>query len=884
MSSPPFTFFVSLLREISCSDSPPLRVFGRWVSRLRADFPQLAEGSTVTLFRLLFPEDDSRRKYDMQEARLASAIADCLGTSAKPLRAWATATSGCLGAEVLTVMQRCSLNVEFSPLTMANVDQLLDELAANSGFTCASIRKDYPIATRRNKETILRALYRCLAPLDAAWLTQILLKDLRPMLYPLSATHYSRALKAYNSVSVAELSKEEAMKVWDPSGRLLHCYRVRSRIDDAASAFEAGGPLSFNPQIGQPVPIPKARKGRGCEDALAPLRSSKEIWAETKYDGERAQIHVELCGQRTPRITIFSKSLRDSTWDRYGIHALILEALALQPGSETSSVTSNIILDAEMVAWHGDKIDEFWRIHSLVEHTARSARKTILIETDEIYTQDSLKTDVSERHLGLVFFDILLLNSTSLLSTPYSSRRSLLESVIRPLPTRAMLANRTNIVLEDNSLGVTIESTLASSIASGEEGLMLKAAEGRYNDHRYPCVKLKADYIRGYGDSLDFVLLAVGWDKERARLLRVSTDCFTTFYFGALRNEAELEKDPSARPHFYLFFTSSYGLSRDELEETNFFLKSTESVPFSATHPVSTASSFCSTAHQMQSSQSLRFTFTILRGLTPPSRILVNPLLCELLGAGFTKSPKSRSYELRFPRIAKLFRPHQRHWNEGVTLNALHLIARESMSRDRSDKDLDDWGNAAWNKPVSPAAAQKRKATTEKWHDKLISHPKNRRRKSLHSEFTMRTIAPLTTTSRANVEVPRATHIVVAMTEDAPGSRPVDALPSSMQSAAVFLATRNKKLRRHWQRITPAHNIVHSLESLFQACGWVEEDVSSSTSSPSVRRGIILLAVDEQLAHREDLVSAMQERKLLCAGRPHLKSIWLLEKDSHDSA
>ena len=99
--------------------------------------------------------------------------------------------------------------------------------------------------------------------------------------------------------------------------------------------------------------------------ALEMLRSSKEVWAETKYDGERAQIHIEiLADNRPPRITIFSKSKRDSTWDRYGIHSVIRESLGLieDSGSRQIHIPSgrikcNAILDAEMVAWHGDNID-----------------------------------------------------------------------------------------------------------------------------------------------------------------------------------------------------------------------------------------------------------------------------------------------------------------------------------------------------------------------------------------------------------------------------------------------------------------------------------------------------------------------------------------------
>lgn len=51
------------------------------------------------------------------------------------------------------------------------------------------------------------------------------------------------------------------------------------------------------------------------------FKKSSVVWAETKYDGERAQIHVWVDGKGKLRIKIFSKQGRDSTLDRFAIHA-----------------------------------------------------------------------------------------------------------------------------------------------------------------------------------------------------------------------------------------------------------------------------------------------------------------------------------------------------------------------------------------------------------------------------------------------------------------------------------------------------------------------------------------------------------------------------------
>lgn len=133
-------------------------------------------------------------------------------------------------------------------------------------------------------------------------------------------------------------------------------------------------------------------------------------------------------------------------------------------------------------------------------------------------------TDASEsRHLGLVFFDVVFLDSTSLLPKPYSERRAILESLIRPIPGESTLAERVAIDLHNTTqdhVETDLRRAFATQIANHQEGIVLKADESRYNDYRMPWVKLKKDYIPGYGDALDLVVVGAGWDRDRARELR----------------------------------------------------------------------------------------------------------------------------------------------------------------------------------------------------------------------------------------------------------------------------------------------------------------------------------------------------------------------------
>jgi DNA ligase-4 len=104
-------------------------------------------------------------------------------------------------------------------------------------------------------------------------------------------------------------------------------------------------------------------------------------------------------------------------------------------------------------------------------------------------------SDNGTRHLALIFFDVLVLDSVSLLTTPYSSRRSILESLIQTRPGHIMLAERTPIVLNGpgdiDHAGEQLRAIWSRIIAECEEGLVLKADEGGYNDYRLPWVKVR---------------------------------------------------------------------------------------------------------------------------------------------------------------------------------------------------------------------------------------------------------------------------------------------------------------------------------------------------------------------------------------------------------
>ncbi|KAH9479593.1 Enoyl-[acyl-carrier-protein] reductase, mitochondrial [Psilocybe cubensis] len=724
----PFTYFCSLVREIasiapttprtrraqrsrvsSGQERTALNVFKKWVENLRLRFSPLLHGTTAICFKFLFPEEDWRRRYDIQEKTMAKLLQECYGINEALFDSLSLEeSSGCLGEELKVVLnQRTSEEGQnaISPLTISDVSELLDQLAASSPYSDDSIRhKKFPQEYKRGD--LMRKLFRTLSPHDASVLTQIILKDLKPLLYPLNEFHYTTALTTFDSASVKMLTLQQAMKAWDDSNHLLRFYGFCCCIDKAG-AFAENPTKSLKdvrPSIGSMIAVPKSQKGTSYQQSLDYFYKSKLVWGETKYDGERVQGHVQIGENNRLEITLFSKSKRDSTSDRCAVHNIIFSALGLdKPGRPRRGgkrqVKRNIIFDAEMVAFKNTKIEDFWRIKSLVANTSKGSRRRWRShKKSDAYT--IMNCDESGFSLGLVFFDVMYLDDNSLCWMPYSERRSILESLIQVTPGKAILSSRYPIDMTSPSHAEKeLERIFQNHIDQHEEGLVLKAEQSRYNDWNIPWVKLKKDYMPDAKDHIKMVIFAASWEKSRGRSLRVAPSTYTTFYIGGLAPGSSLN---NPKPFFHIYFSVSYGLTREDLEELNFLIRNSDTVPFTKS---------------TLAKDNLPYQHSSFPGLNPaPTILLRTPLLAEMFGAGFTKEHNSAHYQPRFPRITKVYRPSERSWREGLTLEALHKIACKSVGREEAEsgvnsQDLevervvsDMWAQDKKKKPVHAAS------------------------------------------------------------------------------------------------------------------------------------------------------------------------------------
>jgi DNA ligase-4 len=200
----------------------------------------------LRLYRLIFPEHDIRRRYGLKETLLARELPQALGFISPPyLSDWKAehvetisnaSRHGCFGLSLCQALQfRNTVHSESIELTQ--LDLLLDELASHCEFSSIDLKTNYSPTHRRPREIILNDLFRSLNAKEAAYLAQIILRDLSPLLYPVPSFISENALVKYNSSSYQPLELLPALSAWNWA--LPTIYKYRSDLDACFAAINA---------------------------------------------------------------------------------------------------------------------------------------------------------------------------------------------------------------------------------------------------------------------------------------------------------------------------------------------------------------------------------------------------------------------------------------------------------------------------------------------------------------------------------------------------------------------------------------------------------------------------------------------------------------------
>jgi len=324
----------------------------------------------VALLSALFPERRTDRVYRLKEPSLVRILGRCLSlgsTRARELNGWRERGGGDLGDCVERVQRQAEMPVPRSgdEVSVEQVDGALARIAAKCRFSSLVVRSrlgetDW-IAS--DVDGVLTPLLHRMSSRDMKWFTRMLLKNYAPVVLP-----EGLVLRSFHFLLPDLLKFQSSFDAVVPllKGPVIGGFPTQLKGQDQ-SFYRIGAAKVLVPKVGIKVgrvPYLKARSIKHCVQMAGRRRMS----LERKYDGEYCQVHVDL-SRGKDCIQIFSKSGKDSTLDREGIHETIKNSLRI--GRSDCAFSSKCILEAELVVWDDEegKVAEF---HKLRKHVSRS--------------------------------------------------------------------------------------------------------------------------------------------------------------------------------------------------------------------------------------------------------------------------------------------------------------------------------------------------------------------------------------------------------------------------------------------------------------------------------------------------------------------------------
>lgn len=174
-----------------------------------------------------------------------------------------------------------------------------------------------------------------------------------------------------------------------------------------------------------------------------------EVYAESKYDGLRVQIHCQR-SEGTQKITVFTRNLENATH----MFPELDELLRTVPGT-------NFVLDGEAIGYDPTTGE------------LRSFQETITRKRKHNVAETTLKVP-----LKFFIFDVLLLNNRSLIGVPLRERKEVLSNLF--IDTEQII--KTTYITTKNP--EELQKFHEEQLAYGLEGMVVKAVNSPYQSGR----------------------------------------------------------------------------------------------------------------------------------------------------------------------------------------------------------------------------------------------------------------------------------------------------------------------------------------------------------------------------------------------------------------
>ncbi|KAL1955197.1 hypothetical protein VTO42DRAFT_8909 [Malbranchea cinnamomea] len=442
-------------------------IIQRFISRWRKEVGD----DIFPAFRLIIPEKDrDRAMYGLKEKTIGKLLVKIMKIDKNsedgfsllnwklPGQTAASRMAGDFAGRCYEVISKRPMRTEVGDMTIQEVNDLLDELAAAS-------KEDEQLP-------ILAEFYRRMNPEELMWLIRIILRQMK-----VGATERTFFdiwhPDAETLFSISSSLRRVCWELYDPN--------VRLEDEEARVSLMQ----CFQPQLAQ-------FQMHSFEKMIERMRLSPEdptFWIEEKMDGERMQLHMQS-DSSVPGGKMFgfwSRKAKDYTY-LYG------NGFYDENGALTRHLTKafvdgvdNIILDGEMITWDP-------------EQDAPVPFGTL--KTAAISEQRNPFSS-GQRPLFRVF-DILYLNNRPLTRYILRDRRRALEASVIPVHRRFEI--HPYVVAHS---AADIEPLLRKVIAEASEGLVLKNPNSPYrlNERHDDWMKVKPEYMTEFGESLDVVVI-----------------------------------------------------------------------------------------------------------------------------------------------------------------------------------------------------------------------------------------------------------------------------------------------------------------------------------------------------------------------------------------
>ena len=328
------------------------------------------ETDGVALLSSLLPAKRSDRVYGFQSPSLTKILGRCLGlgeSRKQELQRWKEPNGGDLGICIERVLI-ATPNPEKvqNTITIEEIDAVLDALAARNRFSGPEIRAKKGQHGPSKVDDMLASIYHRLSSREAKWFTRILLKDYNPIVFPDGLVFWCFhpllpcILKVYDSFQAAvALLRGSELSELSLKPAVFRAAEGKRQHDAVTKAIL--------PRCGVKIGRPLFHKAWSIKRALE-LAHGRRMSLERKYDGEYCQIHVDLTKPGN-EIQIFSKSCKDSTKDRRGIHSTIKECLRI--GENDCGIKQKCILEGELLVW-STKDSKILAFSKIRKHVLRS--------------------------------------------------------------------------------------------------------------------------------------------------------------------------------------------------------------------------------------------------------------------------------------------------------------------------------------------------------------------------------------------------------------------------------------------------------------------------------------------------------------------------------